>query len=76
MKEPAEQLQELSDKGFITPSSSPWGASVLFVKKKDWFDFQCAYDYLELTSNMKAPLSTSENWNDLFRSNFKGRVST
>ncbi|GKD22887.1 putative reverse transcriptase domain-containing protein [Tanacetum coccineum] len=35
MKEPAEQLQELSDKGFITPSSSPWGASVLFVKKKD-----------------------------------------
>ncbi|GKD84455.1 putative reverse transcriptase domain-containing protein [Tanacetum coccineum] len=29
------QLQELSDKGFIRPSSSPWGASVLFVKKKD-----------------------------------------
>nr|GEY42435.1 putative reverse transcriptase domain-containing protein [Tanacetum cinerariifolium] len=35
MKELAEQLQELSDKGFIRPSSSPWGASVLFVKKKD-----------------------------------------
>ncbi|GJT51762.1 putative reverse transcriptase domain-containing protein [Tanacetum coccineum] len=30
-----EQLQELSDKGFIRPSSSPWGAPVLFVKKKD-----------------------------------------
>nr|GEU39463.1 putative reverse transcriptase domain-containing protein [Tanacetum cinerariifolium] len=35
MKELAEQLQELSEKGFIRPNSSPWGAPVLFVKKKD-----------------------------------------
>ncbi|GJQ90200.1 putative reverse transcriptase domain-containing protein [Tanacetum coccineum] len=35
MKELAEQLQELSDKGFTRPSSSPWGSPVLFVKKKD-----------------------------------------
>nr|GFD55043.1 putative reverse transcriptase domain-containing protein [Tanacetum cinerariifolium] len=35
MKELAEQLQELSDKGFIRPSSSPWGAPILVVKKKD-----------------------------------------
>ncbi|GKD95129.1 hypothetical protein Tco_1374966, partial [Tanacetum coccineum] len=35
IKELSEQLKELSDKGFIRPSSSPWGASVLFVKKKD-----------------------------------------
>ncbi|GKB26264.1 putative reverse transcriptase domain-containing protein [Tanacetum coccineum] len=35
MKELSDQLQELSDKGFRRPSSSPWGASVLFVKKKD-----------------------------------------
>ncbi|GJT96760.1 putative reverse transcriptase domain-containing protein [Tanacetum coccineum] len=35
MKEFSEQLQELSDKGFIRPSSSPWGAPILFVKKKD-----------------------------------------
>ncbi|GJR01710.1 putative reverse transcriptase domain-containing protein [Tanacetum coccineum] len=34
MKELSEQLQELSDKGFIRPSSSPWGAPVLFVKRK------------------------------------------
>ncbi|GJW25862.1 putative reverse transcriptase domain-containing protein [Tanacetum coccineum] len=34
-KELSDQLQELSNKGFIRPSSSPWGASVLFVKKKD-----------------------------------------
>ncbi|GJV63478.1 putative reverse transcriptase domain-containing protein [Tanacetum coccineum] len=35
MKELSEQLQELSDKGFIRPSSSLWGAPVLFVKNKD-----------------------------------------
>ncbi|GKA93247.1 putative reverse transcriptase domain-containing protein [Tanacetum coccineum] len=39
MKELAEQLQELTDKGFIRPSSSPWGAPVLFVKKKDRVQF-------------------------------------
>ncbi|XP_075500163.1 uncharacterized protein LOC142538750 [Primulina tabacum] len=35
MKELKNQLQELLDKGFIRPSSSPWGAPVLFVKNKD-----------------------------------------
>ncbi|GKA03925.1 putative reverse transcriptase domain-containing protein [Tanacetum coccineum] len=35
IKELAEQLKELSDKDFIRPSSSPWGAPILFVKKKD-----------------------------------------
>nr|GEY80221.1 reverse transcriptase domain-containing protein [Tanacetum cinerariifolium] len=34
MKELSDQLQELFDKGFIRHSSSPWGAPVLFVKKK------------------------------------------
>ncbi|GKC86047.1 putative reverse transcriptase domain-containing protein [Tanacetum coccineum] len=34
MKDLSEQLKELSEKGFIRPSSSPWGAPVLFVKKK------------------------------------------
>nr|GFA80495.1 putative reverse transcriptase domain-containing protein [Tanacetum cinerariifolium] len=34
MKDLSEQLKELSDKGFIRPSSSPWGAPVLFVKRK------------------------------------------
>nr|GEW75584.1 hypothetical protein [Tanacetum cinerariifolium] len=34
-KELSDQLKELSKKGFIRPSSSPWGALVLFVKKKD-----------------------------------------
>ena len=35
LKELKSQLQELLDKGFIRPSVSPWGAPVLFVKKKD-----------------------------------------
>ena len=35
LRELKEQLQELLDKGFIRPSTSPWGAPVLFVKKKD-----------------------------------------
>nr|GEY19015.1 putative reverse transcriptase domain-containing protein [Tanacetum cinerariifolium] len=42
-----EQLQELSEKGYIRPSSSPWGASVLFVKKKDG-SFMMYFDYREL----------------------------
>ncbi|GKG09570.1 putative reverse transcriptase domain-containing protein, partial [Tanacetum coccineum] len=47
MKELSEQLQELSDKGFIRPSSSHWGAPVLFVKKKDRSIRMCN-DYREL----------------------------
>nr|GFA90848.1 putative reverse transcriptase domain-containing protein [Tanacetum cinerariifolium] len=47
MKELAKQLQELSEKGFIHPSSLPWGAPVLFVKKKDR-SFPMCIDYREL----------------------------
>ncbi|GJR81023.1 putative reverse transcriptase domain-containing protein [Tanacetum coccineum] len=47
MQELSTQLQELSDKGFIRPSSSPWGAPVLFVKKKDG-SFRMCIDYREL----------------------------
>ncbi|GJZ11528.1 putative reverse transcriptase domain-containing protein, partial [Tanacetum coccineum] len=47
MKELSDQLQELSDKGFIRTSSSPWGAPVLFVKKKDG-SFWMYIDYREL----------------------------
>ncbi|GJR45149.1 putative reverse transcriptase domain-containing protein [Tanacetum coccineum] len=47
MKELSDQLQELYDKGFIRPSSSPWGAPVLFVKKKGG-SFRMCIDYREL----------------------------
>nr|GEY04045.1 DNA/RNA polymerases superfamily protein [Tanacetum cinerariifolium] len=47
MKELSDQLKELFDKGFIRPSSSHWGALVLFVKKRDG-SFQMCIDYREL----------------------------
>nr|GFC03503.1 putative reverse transcriptase domain-containing protein [Tanacetum cinerariifolium] len=54
MKELAEQLKELSDKGFVRPSSSPWGAQFLTMgssgpihqKKDEWF--RMCIDYREI----------------------------
>ncbi|GKF41490.1 hypothetical protein Tco_0124832, partial [Tanacetum coccineum] len=47
LKELSDQLKELLEKGFIRPSSSPWGAPVLFIKKKDG-SFRMCIDYREL----------------------------
>ncbi|GKG16461.1 putative reverse transcriptase domain-containing protein, partial [Tanacetum coccineum] len=47
MRDLSIQLQELLEKGFIHPSSSPWGAPVLFVKKKDG-SFRMCINYREL----------------------------
>nr|GFC70681.1 putative reverse transcriptase domain-containing protein [Tanacetum cinerariifolium] len=47
MKELAKKLKELFNKGFVRPSSSPWGAPVLVVKKKDG-SFRMCIDYREL----------------------------
>nr|GEV15766.1 reverse transcriptase domain-containing protein [Tanacetum cinerariifolium] len=65
MKELLVQLQELLEKGFIRLSSSPWGAPVLFVKKKDG-SFRMCIDYHELnkmTVKNRNPLSRID---DLF----------
>ncbi|GJZ35118.1 putative reverse transcriptase domain-containing protein [Tanacetum coccineum] len=58
MGELSSQLKQLQDKGFIRPSSSPWGAPVLFVKKKDG-SFRMCIDYREfnkLTIKNRYPL--------------------
>ncbi|GJT15935.1 putative reverse transcriptase domain-containing protein [Tanacetum coccineum] len=47
MQELSNQLQELAGRGFIRPSTSPWGALVLFVKKK-YGSFRMCIDYQEL----------------------------
>ncbi|GJT96043.1 putative reverse transcriptase domain-containing protein [Tanacetum coccineum] len=65
MQELSDQLQELADRGFIRPSTSPWGAPVLFVKKKDG-SFRMCIDYQELnklTIKNRYPLPRI---NDLF----------
>ncbi|GJY52241.1 putative reverse transcriptase domain-containing protein [Tanacetum coccineum] len=58
MEELLGQLKELLDKGFIRPSSSPWGALVLFVKKMDG-SFRMCIDYRgfnKLTIKNRYPL--------------------
>ncbi|GJW55451.1 putative reverse transcriptase domain-containing protein [Tanacetum coccineum] len=58
LQELSTQLQELSEKGFIRPSSSRWGAPVLFVKKKDGYFRMCIH-YRELNKlivNNRYPL--------------------
>nr|GEY59475.1 retrotransposon protein, putative, Ty3-gypsy subclass [Tanacetum cinerariifolium] len=51
IKELLDQLKKLTDKGFLRPISSPWGAPVLFVKKKDRLFLMCI-DYWELNKLM------------------------
>ena len=58
LKELNDQLKELLDKGFIRPSTSPWGAPVLFVKEKDG-SLRLCIDYRQLnkvTIKNKYPL--------------------
>ncbi|MBN8105815.1 hypothetical protein, partial [Vibrio vulnificus] len=47
LKELKKQLEELLEKGYIRPSISPWGAPVLFVKKKDG-SMRLCIDYRQL----------------------------
>nr|GEY74651.1 retrotransposon protein, putative, Ty3-gypsy subclass [Tanacetum cinerariifolium] len=65
MQELSNPLQELADQGFISPSTSPWGAPILFVIKKD-ISFRMCIDYRELnklTVKNRYPLSRID---DLF----------
>ena len=69
LKELKVQLQELVDKGYIRPSVSPWGAPVLFVKKKDGTMRLCI-DYRQLnkvTIRNKYPLPRIDDLFDQLR---------
>ncbi|GKA07945.1 putative reverse transcriptase domain-containing protein [Tanacetum coccineum] len=63
MKEISDQLQELSDKGFIRHSSLPWGASVVFVKKKDGSFRMCIKnkELNKMTMKNRYPLPRIDN---------------
>ena len=74
LKELKEQLKDLLNKGFIRPSISPWGAPVLFVKKKDGSLRMCI-DYRQLnkvTIKNKYPINRIDDLFDLLQgaSNF------
>ena len=69
LKELKVQLQEFLDKGFVQPSVSPWGAPVLFVKKKDDTLWMCI-DYRHInkvTVKNKYPLPRIEDLFDKFK---------
>ncbi|KAG8478880.1 hypothetical protein CXB51_028735 [Gossypium anomalum] len=69
LKELKAQLQELTDKGFARPSLSPWGAPVLFVKKKDG-SIRLCIDYRQLnkvTIKNKYPLPMIDDLFDQLR---------
>ncbi|GJU27834.1 hypothetical protein Tco_1166455 [Tanacetum coccineum] len=66
MQELMKQLQELLEKGFIRPSSSPWGTPVLFVKNNDGSIRMCI-DYQELNKGIKvdpAKIYAIMNWEE------------
>ncbi|KAG8472899.1 hypothetical protein CXB51_034781 [Gossypium anomalum] len=65
LKELKSQLQELTDKGFVRPSFSPWGAPVLFVKKKDGSMRLCV-DYRQLNKVTIKNKYSLPRINDLF----------
>ena len=74
LKELKTQLQELLDKGFIRPNDLPWGAPVLFVKKKDDTLWMCI-DYRQInkvTVKNKYPLPRIDDlFNQLKGNNFQ-----
>ncbi|GJT73789.1 hypothetical protein Tco_1033075 [Tanacetum coccineum] len=62
MFELSNQLKELQEKGFIRPSHSPWGAPVLFVKKKDGSMRMCIDYRVTLSPELMTCLTNYKNW--------------
>nr|GEV69137.1 putative reverse transcriptase domain-containing protein [Tanacetum cinerariifolium] len=77
LKELSDQLKQLLEKGFIRPSSSPWRAPVLFVRKKNG-SFRMCIDYRELnkfTVKNRYPLSRIDDlFNQLQGSNVHSKI--
>ncbi|GKD52413.1 putative reverse transcriptase domain-containing protein [Tanacetum coccineum] len=76
LEELSGQLKELQDKGFIRQSLSPWGAPVLFVKKKDG-SFRMCIDYRELnklTVKNRYPLPRIDDLFDQLKGYFEFTV--
>ncbi|GJT40864.1 putative reverse transcriptase domain-containing protein [Tanacetum coccineum] len=77
LEELSGQLRELQNKGFIRPSLSPWGAPVLFVKKKDG-SFRMCIDYRELNKltikNRYLPLKIADLFDQLQGSQFFSKI--
>ena len=70
------QKQELLDKGFIRPSTSPWGAPVLFAKKKDK-TLRLCIDYRQLnrvTIKNRYPLSRIDDLFDQLRARVYSKI--
>lgn len=78
MQELMNQLKELLYKGFICPSSPPWGAPVLFVKKKDVAMCMCV-DYRELnmvTYKNRYPLPRIDDlFDELLGANYFSKIN-
>ncbi|GKF69262.1 hypothetical protein Tco_0202319, partial [Tanacetum coccineum] len=72
LEELSGQLKELQDKCFIRPSSSPWGAPILFVKKKDG-SFRMCIDFRESNKLTVKNRYLLPRIDDLFLTNCKGR---
>ena len=69
LEELKKQLKELQEKGFICPSSSPWGAPVIFVDKKDGTQRMCVdyHSLNEVTIKNKYPLPRIDDLFDQLR---------
>jgi hypothetical protein len=65
MKELKVRLQGLLDKGYIRPSTSPWGYSTLFVEKKDK-ELRLCVDYQPLNAVTIKQVSTSMHWHPIW----------
>nr|GEV37285.1 putative reverse transcriptase domain-containing protein [Tanacetum cinerariifolium] len=74
MQELSNQLKELQEKGFIQPSHSPWGAPVLFVKKKDEIVHETTEKIFQIKERLKTARSRQKSYADKRRKPLEFKV--